>query len=88
MEKRDFGRARKHGYLLLEEIRQLHLIEPGNPEDTVVEAGAWYNMPSIEDQVGQTAEGSSAPARRWVSTPDSESSAVRPRSPWPPAWRP
>jgi hypothetical protein len=55
MQKGDFVRARKHGYLLLEEIGQLHAAEPGNPEDTVIEAGALYNMAAIEDHVGQTA---------------------------------
>jgi tetratricopeptide (TPR) repeat protein len=55
LQKGDFAQARKHGYLLLEEIGQVHAADPGNPEDTVVEAGALYNMAAIEDQLGRTA---------------------------------
>jgi tetratricopeptide (TPR) repeat protein len=55
MQKGDFALARKHGYLLLDEIRQLHAAEPGNPGVTMAEAGALYNMSEIEERVGQTA---------------------------------
>lgn len=55
IQNRDFGQARQHGYRLLKEISQLHAAEPGNPGDTVMEAGALCDMALIEDTSGRTA---------------------------------